>query len=370
MRWLIPVGILALAALGALWFLSTFERVPAKEWVGPSAEARRNPYLAAERFAGRMGLPTRQLRALLDLDALGNGGALLLPSRRQALDPRRLRNIVAWVQGGGHVIAEAELLGVSDPLFDLLGVQRTSMTAATAKPAPVELPGGRKLNVSVFGSTLLQAADKDAGLRVGNPDAARLISFTHGRGMVTVAAGLQFARNNLIGTNDNAEFLWHLLELTPATQLHVYLRPERLSLWGFLKEHAATVLAALAALLVLWVWRTGPRFGPVLPDAPPARRRLLDHLRASGRYYWAKDLRGRLVIAARDAALRRIARAQPDFAVSSGGKRVARLSSLVAIPSEEAERFLNASGAVRGADFIRIMHTAQRIHSALEKGNR
>ena len=79
-----------------------------------------------------------------------------------------------------------------------------------------------------------------------------------------------------------------------------------------------------------------PRFGPVAPDAPPGRRRLLDHLRASGRYYWTQGLRSRLVVAARDAALRRIARAQPDFAAAPQAERVARLASLAGISREEA----------------------------------
>ena len=91
MRWLLPVGILALAALGVLWFLSAFERVPARVWVGPAGEAQRNPYLAAERFAARMGLRTRQVRAVPDLDTLARTGVLLMPNRRQALEPRRMR---------------------------------------------------------------------------------------------------------------------------------------------------------------------------------------------------------------------------------------------------------------------------------------
>ncbi len=369
MRWLIPVGLLALAAIGVLWFVFAFERVPAKEWVGPSGEARRNPYLAAERFAERMGLRARQIRSLPDLDTLSRTGVLLLPNRRQAIDPRRLRELAAWVEGGGHLIAEAELLGVADPLFDLLGVLRAS-APPPAKPAVVELPDGRKLNVSIFGAASLQAPDQDVWFRVGNAEAARLLSFSHGKGVVSAASGLHFARNGVIGTNDNAEFLWQLIELSPSAVLQVYLRPERLSLWGFLKEHAAPVLAATALLLVLWLWRVGPRFGPVAPDLPPARRRLLDHLRASGRYYWTKGLRARLVVAARDAALRRIARSQPDFATATAAQRVSRLSTLASVTEEDAERFITAGGMVRGADFIRVMHTAQRIHSALEKGNR
>jgi hypothetical protein len=359
-RWLVPLAVVALVAAGVIWFLSTYERVPGRVWVGPSGEARRNVYLAAGRLAERMGLATRELRSLPELDTLSPDSVLLLPSRRQALDPRRLQDIVDWVEsGGGHLIVEAELLGVTDPLFELLDISRAA-APAPAKPASIALPDGRRMTVSIFGAMTLQA---------GNSGAARYVSFDYGEGRVSALTGLQFARNQLLGDEDNAAFFWHLLRLTPAAELQVYLRPERLSLWGFLTQYAAPVLAAAVALLALWLWRIAPRFGPVRPDAPPARRRLLDHLRASGRFYWAQGLRGPLVVAARDAALRAIGRAQPDFPHSSDQARAARVAALAQIPEQEAQRFLSAAGSVRGADFIRIVHAAQRIHSALEKGN-
>lgn len=359
--WLLPFALLALVAAGIVWFLSTHERVPSREWVGPSAEARRNLYLAAGRFATRMGLATRELRSLPDLDTLKAKSVLLLPNRRQALDPRRLREIVAWVEAGGHLIVEAELVGVADPLLDLVGVERLR-GVAPSKPAPVELADGRKLSVALFGAMTLQAAD--AG------EKGRFVSFDYGEGAVTALVGLHFARNQLVGTDDNADFLWYLLGLTPAAELQIYLRPERLSLLGFLAQHAAPVLAAVAALVALWLWRIAPRFGPVRPDPSPARRRLLDHLRASGRFYWAQGLRGRLVAAARDAALRRIARAQPDFAQAGQAERTARVAALAGIPPAEAQRFMGAGANLPGVEFIRAMHTAQRIHSALERGTK
>ena len=99
-RWLVPLAVVALLATGVIWFLSTFERVPSREWVGPSGEARRNPYLAAGRFTVQMGLATRELRSLPELDSLKPDSVLLLPSRRQALDPRRMEEIAAWVEDG------------------------------------------------------------------------------------------------------------------------------------------------------------------------------------------------------------------------------------------------------------------------------
>ena len=368
--WVAPVAVLALIVLGATWFLTKFERVPVKERVGPTAEARRDPFLAAGRFAERMGMRSRQLRALPELDRLAPGGVLLLPARRQAIDPRRLRHIAAWAEAGGHLVVEAELPGVSDPLVDRLGVQRRTGERAFKAPL-VETAQGRKLKVSLFGRTVLQLPeDADVVFSAGGNGSTVIASLEHGRGTVTVAGSLAFARNELIGTDDNAEFFWYLLDLTPAKELQVFLRQERLSLWGFLRRHAAPVLLATAGLLALWLWRIGPRFGPVVPDAPPARRRLLDHLRASGRYYWARGLRSRLVVAARDAALRHVAAVHPDFAEASADERAFHLSSLISISKDEAERFIRTAGAASGADFIQLMHTAQRIHSALERGNR
>jgi hypothetical protein len=360
------VGIVALIALGVLWFRVTFERVQAKEWVGASGEARLRQFLAAERFAERMGWRASELRSLPALDALPAAGVLLLPNRRQALTGERMAELVRWVERGGHLIAEAEYLGVPDPLLDSLNVQRADGPPGM-KPLRVELPQtGRRLTVFLPGAMKLVSAEGDVRLRIGD----QLISFARGQGIVTVASSLHFARNRAIGANDHAELLWHLLALTPGRELVVYFRPERLSLWGFLTEHAAPVLAAGALLLALWLWSIVPRFGPVAPDAPPGRRRLLDHLRASGRYYWTKGLRARLVVAARDAALRRIARAQPDFATASQGERVSRLASLAKIPKNDAERFIASGGAMRGAEFIKLAQHAQRVHSTLEKGSK
>jgi len=243
-------------------------------------------------------------------------------------------------------------------------VERAQAPQPLARPA-VAMPGGRSLAVA-FPDRMSVATRVETTLRAGD----RLVSYPVGKGQVTVASTLSFARNSFIGDNDHAEFLWALLQITPAQELQVYVRPERLSLTRFLVKHALPTLVAGAALLVLWLWRIAPRFGPVTPDAPPARRRLLDHLRASGRYFWAQGLRARLVLAARDAALRAVGRSQPDFVSSSNTEKQERLAALLGASTADAARFLGAAGAMRGADFITFVRHARDIHSALERGRR
>jgi hypothetical protein len=369
----------ALAVLLTAWFLATHDRAPRREWVGPTGEARLREFLAAQRLGERMGAKVTELRSLPALDTQPPRGALVVPNRRQELAPPKIAELVRWAERGGHLIVEAEFLGVPDPLLDRLGVAR-SASESQRRPLEVEIPGAPKKLAVFFGdSMMLDAGANAADLRVID----RLASFRLGLGRATVATHLHFARNpsyydefarqtkrpaRSIAAHDHAEFFWRLATLTPGLELQVYFRPERLSLWGFLKENAAPALAVAAVLLALWLWSIVPRFGPVAPDAPPGRRRLLDHLRASGRYYWTQGLRSRLVVATREAALRRIARAQPDFADAPQAERVSRLASLASITKQEAARFISAAGAMRGADFIRITQYAQRIHSALEKG--
>jgi hypothetical protein len=349
-RVLVPVLVLAGLALGVVWFFRNYHQVPVKQIVPASGEARLRPFLAAERFAERMGLPARELRSLAELDAPAPRAVLLMPNRRQAIDPRRTKRLLAWVQRGGHLVIEAELAGVPDPLLDAAGVRR-------------ETVGERRRSMA------LRAPGKPRFQSDG-----RVVSVGYGKGLITAATSLNFARNEEIGKPGNAELLWTVLTLAPAPSLQVFFRPERLSLWRFLVEHAAPALAGAFLLLGLWLWRIAPRFGPLPADAPPARRRLLDHLRASGRYLWTEGLRGPLAAAARDSALRRLARAQPDFAVASPGEQAARLAALAGIALEDAQRFIAAGGPraaqVRGAEFMRIAAIAQRVHFALEKGSR
>lgn len=344
------LGVIALLALGTAWFFATFDRVPVTEHVPPSGEARLRDFLAAERFAERMGLHARELRSLPELDRLAPG-ILLVPNRRPSIDAARARRLLAWAQAGNHLIVEAEFVGVDDPLLEALQVKRSGDGKPQLKP--------------LFPDRLsLEAPASKRSLQIGD----KLVSLPRGKGMVTVATSLAFARNRLIGQPGNAELLWQVMQLTPARELQVFFHPERLSLTGFLLEHAPLALVAAGLLLALWLWRIAPRFGPIVPDAPPARRRLLDHLRASGRYFWAQGLRARLVLAARDAALRRVARSQPDFANASQSEREARLAALVGIPPQEAAQFIAAGGAMRGHDFIRMVQRAQRVHVALKRG--
>ena len=126
---------------GAVWFFNNFERVPDREWTGYQGEARRNGFLAAERLLDRMGLRVRHLKTPIELRELPANGTLILPARRNALAPAERERLLAWVDGGGHLVVENENYRLPDPILDALGVKREPVKApGQSRPTEVRLP--------------------------------------------------------------------------------------------------------------------------------------------------------------------------------------------------------------------------------------
>ena len=361
------------AVLALAWLATRIEFVPETEQVGFSGEALRNPYLAALRLAQRMGFAADEVKAPPGLERLPPRAVLILADHRQALTPAQRARLFRWVEGGGHLILEAEDHAVSDPWSDALNVRRVRVRKNAGKDGPVTLPQApapMQLSGGALGTRLeLVAPNAGVRARVETAWGLQLVQLERGRGLVTVVADLAFAGNRQIGLADNAEFLWQLARSLPdSRELLVFHRIERLSLWAWLTGNALAVLVSSAALLVLWLWRIGPRFGPVAVDLPPARRRLVDHLRASGRFHWMNRGRDRLTEAAREACLARLARAHPGFAALPPGERAAQLAAYAGITEAEAARLLAPGTARRGAEFIALMRALQQVHARLDHG--
>ncbi len=365
---LIALALLALAGIGLALFLHNFDYVTTRERVGLQGEARRNAFLAAERLLARMGMQVRHVKTIPELGDLPPNGTLILPDRRGALTPAARAALFAWVEAGGHLIVEDEHRRLPDPILDHFGVRRVEPRRAGGKGAAprgvvvATLPHApRPLRVAMHAEQSLEAPS--APVRVASAEATHLVHFPAGRGRVTVLNDLEFLRNRSIGRNDHAEFLWEIVRFQPDTgAVFVFDDPQPLALRDWLLANAWAVLLSGALLLAAWLWRIAPRFGPIAPDPPPGRRRLLDHLRASGRFQWARGGAPALVEAARDAALRRFARAHPDFANLGRAEQVARLAEAIGLRPEEAQLVVAPPHPRNATELIAAIGVYQRIH--------
>ena len=352
--------------VGAIWFFANFERVTETVDVGYQGEARRNPFLGAERMYARLGAQVREVHSIRELSHLPRGGALLVPAQRAALGPVALDSLLAWTASGGRLIVEAAQPPQRDALLERLhvGRERTPGERITLVAVPGHSTPLRALLLEKFS---LQLPASGVSWHADNHSAARLATLRRGAGTVVVATSLDFMRNPLIGQLDHADLAWMLAGGDAAREILVLSHLQPLSLLDWLRANAWQALAGAALLVALWLWRIVPRFGPMMPDPAPGRRRLLDHLRAAGRFHWQHGDRAALLGAAREACLARTVKAHPEVVALSPAERSARLAQIFALPAEELEAAFGAEPPRDALAFTRRIALLQSMHERLAR---
>jgi hypothetical protein len=117
--------------------------------------------------------------------------------------------------------------------------------------------------------------------------------------------------------------------------------------------------------VLLWLWYVAPRLGPVAPDPVRGRRRLLDHLRASGRFLWSNGGAQRMLDAARESCLRRITRVYPDVLAIAEPERPQRVAEILGWPEERTRQLLAPAGPAKMMDFLQTIGLYQAVHEQL-----
>ncbi len=356
---------LALALLGGAWFLSSYERVDARVWVGPSPAARANPYLAATRFLERVGIESSLATGIEALGELPPGAALWLPAGRAGFSPSQLGELQVWINNGGHAIVEPEPARSQDLLLDKYGIARVeAQHSPAARTVPVDLPGAAApIVVSRVAGPVLAPKRLQPDALASDPDAPWLASFAVGAGRLTAISGMQRFHNRSIGLHDNAELLRQVVTLSPASgRLLIVRPPDHLPLWDWLRQHALPSLVAAAVLLLLGLARAAPRFGPLQTADTPQRRQLLEHIHAVGRFRWARGGRLGLLEAARAVCQRQITAMLPRLAQLPDEQRHLELARQIGIDeSSIAAAFHGHPHTTR--DFVHMVATLASIHA-------
>jgi hypothetical protein len=181
---------------------------------------------------------------------------------------------------------------------------------------------------------------------------------------VTVLAQGQLFRNRFIGNDDHAGLLLALTRLDPHINAVRFVRAGSVSLTEMLREHAWRAVLGLAVLLVVWLWRCLPRFGPVCALPTRGQRRFAAHLEEAGTFLWRYRLTSVLLHGPRRAVL---------AAANRTGLRESELefhALLAARSGLSPDRVQQAmEGAVSHRDvhgFTRQMADLQKIHQSLQ----
>jgi len=394
------------AALVALFFLSCEKRsieIPR----GYQGEAARNPYLAAQRLLERMGTPVRSLADLTGLaEAPPADATLIIPTARRTLSEARARELLHWVESGGHLVVVSWQLFDDqnrDPDFvlDPIGVRQYLNEApeekpqdeapAPEEPAPLVTRTGaldpedeadepvvaratfpdRATPLQVefdpaFRIELDPAATEARIFEIADANGAHLVTLRKGRGLVTALTDDYFLTQPLIEDWDHAELAYRIAHFEeragPVWIVRGDAYPGALTL---LWRHAWMVAASALLVLALWLWSASRRFGPLAPDPASERRELMEHVRASGRFQWRHAAAPALLAATREALLERVRERHPSFATLAPAEQAEALAELSGLPRERVLRALAFRTDTEAGRFAQNVGTLEKIRRSL-----
>ena len=370
---LIVALVLALASAFSYWFYSNFEKERTEKEIGFLGEARLNPLLAAQRYFQSFGVAARSAEGLTILPP--SNTTLILPSARYEMGSGETQRLKRWVESGGHLVlvpsaAFDAAFERKDLFLDPLGIGVKGIKdPETAGIVDVDWPASTDfMTIKINAYTRLNMdGDKDQVLlELADDDGAYLIRLRLGQGIVTVLSNAGFITNSNLSKNDHAVYLWRVA-LADDKQRPVWLvySDGMPPLHRWLLQHAWTVLISASVLLLLWLWSASRRFGPLRAIVPLARRRLLDHIEASGRFLWRAGQGEQLLKGVRQALYRALELRHPAWAGISSHDLYQRLAELSGLPYETVQGALLYTHHGSEHEFTQAIQTLERIRKSL-----
>jgi hypothetical protein len=178
----------------------------------------------------------------------------------------------------------------------------------------------------------------------GNPIVLRV---RIGRGSVTVVGSSYWYTNRMILNDDDARVFVGAADLRRGDVLYRIRSTEAEALLAKLWRLAAPALIFSGVALLFWLWRTAPRFGPLIPTPPPARRSLAEQLRANARFAWRTRRLDALRAAVRRAVDETARRRIPAFDRLDAAARLQALADRSRLPVDAIETALSPAADTR-----------------------
>ena len=366
--WFLCLGIPVLMAAA---FLALFERVEMETESHPKWEALTQPYLALERFLTRQGIEV----LTVDSFSLRNqlpppDEVILLFTPRKTLNMDFHRKLNAWVEAGGHLITtvrQEEDTVENDPILALLhAAVMEGVQADEARAMPLEAkeePLLVKWNTPFY----IFADQSEPILALPEENLADLVIYSLGEGYLTLLSEVEFLTNQRIGRFDHAALLSQLIHLDDAEpgRVHLIMHEAYPALSRLLKKHAWMSLATLLAFAAFLLWALMPRLGPIKPQPPPERRRLLEHIEASGHFWWENQCQAHLLALARQGLMRQLHRSRPGWIHLPDEKLMVRLQQLTQLRYLRVETAFKATDIENEERFLAIIQDIETMRRAL-----
>ncbi|MEO1857702.1 MAG: DUF4350 domain-containing protein, partial [Rubritalea sp.] len=336
---------IACLLLGLISLTSCSEMEDRQQFIGYDGRARKNPYLAAERYLESDGHVVTSTTGVLKFD--GDEGVVFSPatSVRSIGDAER---VIDWVYDGGHYLCFLErgedywkdvgdwahhdpedwredtegeaglnllLESVYLSLVDDVKEQYKWEARGGAVAKGKELPFTESVLVmtddddvefamELGGTRLLVAADDDYYVDdwYDEGEEHHFFSRTLGEGRITFISDARAFRNPYLQIAEHAEALDYIAGRGGKI---VFSLGKVRSFTSMLGEYLWKAVWALFVLTVLWIWKSLPRFGPLLEASGGDDRNYAKQLKRTGQFLWRHKREDALLKSLRDAVVKK-----------------------------------------------------------------
>ncbi len=310
----------------------------------PKGEALTNPFYAVQRFAEALGARTTRDRVLT---IPANDSVVVLSGWHWSLSAGRRVPLERWVEAGGRLVVDSELVSDNDEFERWSGIVREyrddkrdeAHDQSRFVPHPCDRFRQEGSSVPPPPSDAKQYwlcdYDQDVHLTTGRAAAWMLrdakgiqaMRVAVGRGSVTVINASPFRYRSLFD-GDHGWLFVAATELRRGDDVHFLTEENHPSLLALLWLYGRPVVLVALVLIALALWRGSVRLGPLEAATATARRSLAEQIRGTARFAMrhggADALHAASVRALDEAARRRIS----GYGHLSAKERASTLASL------------------------------------------
>jgi len=347
---------------------------------GPRGEALTDPFYAAQRLARLLGAHTMSRHELIS--APSTNAVIVLGYWNWSIIPERQARLEHWVQDGGRLVISSRLLPAEE--FNAWsGVTRTLLDVKPSKKKPHCLPGAR---CPASDAANTEEPDKpnrhwaicnlpELSYLSTNRKVSWRLNDTHshpqvlrvpiGRGSVTIVNGDAFT-GAAPTCGDNGSLFVASTQLHSGDAVEFLTEGTDSSLLRLVWAFGAPVVMLIAVWMVLWLWRSGVRFGPLMAVPDPARRSLADQIRGTGRFTLrfgdGRALHTATVRALHETAARRV----PHFERLADEARIEALAPVVGLSTSELSAALDRAVGRNPHELLKAIATLESARRHLK----
>ncbi|HEY8938753.1 MAG TPA: DUF4350 domain-containing protein [Cellvibrio sp.] len=203
--------------------------------------------------------------------------------------------------------------------------------------------------------------EENTGNESTRSEEVHLLFFDIGDGSVTITSDNYIWSNRRIDCHDHAYALWSLVN--PNGRVWFLVNQDAPSLAAIIWEHAKYAVLAGVLALVLWLWTSGSRFGPVFTVPQEGRRSLAEHIYASAMLLWRKQQHPQLLGLLRAEIMEQLA--QQMLPVENAQQQIEYLHTLTGLPHADIQQALFSSNLTHPQEFTRAIAHLQIIRKYL-----